>query len=411
MGLRFHHRISLLPGVHINLGLNGASLNLGVPGANITVGPHELAGTLGIPGTGLSWRKTIGAPHRNTHPSVPLPLSPSAGKPFRPIASAGIETLTSANLAPLHDLVLATRAERAEATRHLDSCERKLRRMQQDAEQLRDREAKAREMLRRLRTSWFRRLRGAKIERTERLVESEAAAAATGADMLRRAGDLVEVARERRDSTWLNLTVELSASAQRAWENLEAAFDALCRSAAIWDITASRAKRAGEERSTATEIVERKRVKLARGEVDVLESRHSALQWQNANGGDIFLLPGFILIFRNETDFALIDFSEIELHVSMVKFTESEQVPADALLIGRTWALANRDGTRDRRYANNRELPVLAYAQFLWQSQSGLNEAFQFSNWDTASAFGLAFLEFGAETCGKVLVHIHMNNN
>jgi len=53
MGFRFWRRITIAPGVSINLSKSGASLSLGPRGAKFTIGPGGKRITLGIPGTGL----------------------------------------------------------------------------------------------------------------------------------------------------------------------------------------------------------------------------------------------------------------------------------------------------------------------------------------------------------------------
>ncbi|HWA68644.1 MAG TPA: DUF4236 domain-containing protein [Rhizomicrobium sp.] len=59
-GLRFQKRISLLPGLRINLSKSGASASLGPRGADVNIGPHGVTTNAGIPGTGLSYRQKAG---------------------------------------------------------------------------------------------------------------------------------------------------------------------------------------------------------------------------------------------------------------------------------------------------------------------------------------------------------------
>lgn len=60
MGLRFQKRIKILPGVYINLSKSGASASLGGHGATVNVGTSgKRMVTLGIPGTGLSYRMPV----------------------------------------------------------------------------------------------------------------------------------------------------------------------------------------------------------------------------------------------------------------------------------------------------------------------------------------------------------------
>ncbi len=57
MGFRFQKRIRILPGVYINLSKSGVSASLGGHGATVNVGADgRRMITLGIPGTGMSYR-------------------------------------------------------------------------------------------------------------------------------------------------------------------------------------------------------------------------------------------------------------------------------------------------------------------------------------------------------------------
>ena len=60
MGFRFQKRLSILPGVRINLSKSGASASVGPRGADVNIGPHGVTTNAGIPGTGLSYRQKAG---------------------------------------------------------------------------------------------------------------------------------------------------------------------------------------------------------------------------------------------------------------------------------------------------------------------------------------------------------------
>ena len=60
MGFRFQKRISILPGVRINLSKSGASASLGPRGADVNIGRDGVTANAGIPGTGLSYREKLG---------------------------------------------------------------------------------------------------------------------------------------------------------------------------------------------------------------------------------------------------------------------------------------------------------------------------------------------------------------
>lgn len=80
MGFRFSKRITLMPGLRLNLGLGGASLSAGPRGASVTVGKRGVYGNVGLPGSGLSYRTRLDKPGQRSprrgqaeHPDIPVP--------------------------------------------------------------------------------------------------------------------------------------------------------------------------------------------------------------------------------------------------------------------------------------------------------------------------------------------------
>jgi hypothetical protein len=60
MGFRFQKRITIFPGVRINLSKTGVSTSIGGKGATVNVGTQgQKTVTLGIPGTGLSYKASL----------------------------------------------------------------------------------------------------------------------------------------------------------------------------------------------------------------------------------------------------------------------------------------------------------------------------------------------------------------
>lgn len=110
MGLRFSKRVTLFPGVRVNLGLKGASLSVGPRGANINIGKRGIYGNVGIPGSGLSYRERLDKPR------------PKANKNGRDAATApepemlnftvkfvdGTISYNDADGAPCSDVTIAT---------------------------------------------------------------------------------------------------------------------------------------------------------------------------------------------------------------------------------------------------------------------------------------------------------------
>lgn len=72
MSFRFWRRVSLAPGVTLNLSKSGGSLSFGPRGAKYTIGPRGRRATVGLPGTGLFY--TVHEPnHGGRQASPPVP--------------------------------------------------------------------------------------------------------------------------------------------------------------------------------------------------------------------------------------------------------------------------------------------------------------------------------------------------
>ncbi len=59
MAFRLFRRLTLLPGVSLNLSKGFPSLSIGPRGAKVTIGKRGLRGTIGIPGSGLFYSKSV----------------------------------------------------------------------------------------------------------------------------------------------------------------------------------------------------------------------------------------------------------------------------------------------------------------------------------------------------------------
>ncbi|WP_462388382.1 hypothetical protein [Acidovorax sp. Q11] len=56
-----------------------------------------------------------------------------------------------------------------------------------------------------------------------------------------------------------------------------------------------------------------------------------------------------------------------------IRFIEDGSPPRDAQVIDRTWRYVNKKGGPDKRFKNNRELPVCLYDELQLSSSTGLN--------------------------------------
>lgn len=149
-------------------------------------------------------------------------------------------------------------------------------------------------------------------------------------------------------------------------------------------------------RSAASTSVERRQVRFSiTDEDEVLQTSAKSLRLQNANGADVEIYPGFVLL-RDRADIALIDLREVTIEFSQSQFVEEGTVPPDASVVGTVWAKTNKDGSPDRRFRDNYQIPLVRYGEILFQSALGLNESYMFSNYEKAERLARTFNEYQA---------------
>lgn len=102
----------------------------------------------------------------------------------------------------------------------------------------------------------------------------------------------------------------------------------------------------------------------------------------------LIILPDKVFVIRGKK-VGLVDYKDFNISVSSSNFRENEKVPADARVVGTTWQYVNANGTPDRRYKNNRQIPICLYGTVRLYSAggAGINVELMTSNIQKAQDF------------------------
>lgn len=367
---RFRKSFSPLPGVRLTLSPSGISTSVGVGPMRVTAGPRGAYLTTTIPGSGLSHRQALssmsGSANAQPSQAAPLPsLPPSPSVPtgvpeMAQIQSAGSGVLTTPGIAEFRRLLDQARLSHAATVRELLDAKEKELRTTTHYESWRDGW-----LLRRIRQKRFAALQAAAEEATA--LRTELA--------------------EQEELARLGTQIDLPDSIRALFARFCDSFDQLSRAARIWDTVSHRAIDRVAERSIATRAVERKRVAFRLGGCEVIQSEWRVPHLENANGGDLFLYPLFLVYFAGEHSFALLEYKDVQLTFGRSHFAEEEAMPSDAKVIGNTWAKTNKDGSPDRRFKENYQIPVAEYGKLVFTSSTGLNEEYMISTAPSAESF------------------------
>ncbi|MGL6128940.1 DUF4236 domain-containing protein [Chryseobacterium artocarpi] len=369
MAWSYRKRIKVIPGVHLNFSKRGISTTIGVKGASINF--SKSGTTLNTSVLGFSNRHKLSTPRSRPNPVLSYPDYPT-NHPYaleENIFSADIHEITSQNMQGIKEAIILAQQQKKDLNYDLQ----KIKRMMSVT--------KAKKIL-----SYvfiYGLIKKEIPKNSTRDIEAQQEA--------------IKQTKQMIDKCYVNLEIDFDSEIKRKFEKIYESFKKLTTSHKIWDITSTHFQDRVATRSSASTIVKRREVHFALREIPYIKSDYQALYMKNANGADIYIYPTFIVMYTNENNFAIIGINELNFQQTYTRFTETSTVPRDAKIIGQTWAKVNKNGTRDKRFKSNYQIPVVRYGNIRLSTRTGLHEEYEFSNYEFTEEFGKAFKEFQSE--------------
>jgi hypothetical protein len=132
--------------------------------------------------------------------------------------------------------------------------------------------------------------------------------------------------------------------------------------------------------SGASTIVSRSALSVAMNGPKVLKTNivvPSVVSGKNA----LHFLPDRLLVADGKR-FSDVAYADLDAFAKSGRFIETESVPRDGVQVDTTWQYVNVKGGPDRRYKNNRQLPIMQYGELELTSDTGLSWLLQCSKSD-----------------------------
>jgi hypothetical protein len=206
--------------------------------------------------------------------------------------------------------------------------------------------------------------------------------------------DAIQQVKEQIENSYVGLEVEFDEEIRSKYESVISAFKKLITCEKIWDVTSAHQQDRAATRSSAGTIVNKREVRFGFKSIPDIKTQFEPLWFNNANGADLYFYPNFIIMHSSKTEFAVIGLEELEFSQSFVRFVETGSVPSDTKIIDKTWAKVNKDGTPDKRFKGNYQIPIVKYGEIRLKTRTGLNEEYEFSNYEFTEEFGQAFRNY-----------------
>ena len=106
--------------------------------------------------------------------------------------------------------------------------------------------------------------------------------------------------------------------------------------------------------------------------------RNARVGFLNVDGIRLFFFPDRLLIF-GAGGASAVGYADLKLETGTVQFREEGGVPRDAKVTGTTWRYVNKNGSPDRRFNNNYQIPIVLYGTVDVSAPSGMRLSLQTS--------------------------------
>jgi hypothetical protein len=372
MGLSFRKSVKAGP-FRFNLTGSGVGVSVGVPGFRVGTGPR--GNYISMSAGGFTYRTSLGARNSQSSPRLePLPRNventePRQGQRFIPSGSATVaplEVIQSADIRQLSD------TDSADLVEEITRKRRKL--------------AVWYWPLVLLAALWLKVLsdEGA---RDPMMLGGLPLASVIGAI----ACFWLYMWDEARRSTVL--FYDFDDRAVQTYEQVLSTFEVLrsCRSS--WRVLASGRVLDGRYNAGAAQTLERKTASLGNGGIKHVKCNID-VPWLAAGANTFYFYPDRIFIVSGK-QVAVCTYQSLDVEARLTRFIESDGVPSDSNVVGHTWRFVNKNGTPDRRFKDNRQIPIAQYEELQLSSAQGIQELYQFSKAGAAASFATSLSQLG----------------
>ncbi|MGE6696251.1 DUF4236 domain-containing protein [Hyphomonas sp. NPDC076900] len=155
------------------------------------------------------------------------------------------------------------------------------------------------------------------------------------------------------------LVYNLDGEAERCFSEFVDQVEAFMNASRLWVYENRSSTTDWKRNAGATNLIRRRAASFG---IDNKISSNISIPCLSSGDDRIYFLPDLVVCV-SAGNLAAFSYSEFCLKEAIVQFVEQESVPPDAVVVSHTWRFVNKNGGPDRRFKNNRRIPVCAYQE------------------------------------------------
>lgn len=192
------------------------------------------------------------------------------------------------------------------------------------------------------------------------------------------------------------LFYELEPDIEVLFQKLHDSFNEILTCRGIWHVEAEGTVVDSKRNAGATSLIKRTAISLSKNNPPFVKTNISTPSIP-VGKQTMYFFPDKILFFENDKVGA-ISYENLIITIESTRFIESDTVPSDATIVDKTWKYVNKKGGPDKRFNDNRELPIVLYEDINFKSHTGLNERIEVSKANISEALKEAIYQLSKIT-------------
>jgi hypothetical protein len=178
---------------------------------------------------------------------------------------------------------------------------------------------------------------------------------------------------EQRRMMFVNYTMD--DGHRELYDNFVQCFQEFAATARVWHNVTAVSLDGSRRHSGASQGVDRKAIQEISGHR--LPSPYMVINvsvpFLRLADKEVYFFPERV-IFRRGRQLGAVFYKHIKIEREDVRFMELEGLPSDATVVEERWKYLNKNGEPDRRFKDNRLLPICQYTQYTFTSAQGWND-------------------------------------
>lgn len=183
----------------------------------------------------------------------------------------------------------------------------------------------------------------------------------------------------------VNLTYEFDQYESGVHSNIKKLISILQENLIIWQVNEVYKNSNLKTNAGASESVQRNIIRIVKKAPFYISTNVDCF-YIKLKKEELYILPDKILII-SKGKVGAINVNSLDIIIDSVRFVESETLSRDATVIDHTWKYVNKNGSPDKRFKDNRQLPVCKYGTISFKSKEGLNILVHCSSINKTSEF------------------------